>query len=655
MIQPVPTMKKTLSRLFYFSFLLISMHLSSQAQNCVALPTGYVAGGFNVSPAIGCVGQPVTVTSLIPTATKVRYIYNFKTFADTTTAATTNTTFTYTAAGRYLIVQIGTMAGKRVYSCQAINITATPAFTFTVTSCGNGTVRLSVNNTVTLPYTAYTINWGDGTGTQVWTPTQPALVHTYARVQAYNVNVVGQIVGSTCTTTAAPRMVTPTGTPPAIPTWVSADVIDATTVEMVFQTTTAVAASTYTLQQRIYPSTTGTNVAAPNYTTVGTNQTRARVTGLNTATNTYMYVLNINSQCAGSNISIASQDIGIVSLTAAPQPYQTLLTWRPFASPGLVNFQVLRDGVLIATLPATQYNYTDQKVVCGQKYSYQVVAIYNRTPAAKSSSRKLEVTTLPTTLPPTLTNVWVNVRDENSASVNISLPTTNTTRIAEFRVTNGNRVILGTKTLINDSLAKPYEKSECYTVNYIDACGRSPKDSVVVCTILAEARGEILKWSEASPLTGKISGYTIERLDNLNRVTRTYNASLNTEWVMDITDTNQEVVYRVRGRSTTGSTAVSNIVKAYRPMKVYVPDAFSPNGDKINEVFTIKGVFIKDATLTIFNRAGRPVFFTEDWKTGWNGTIDGQAAASGWYTYLIEARDLKDTKEVIQGALQLIR
>jgi gliding motility-associated-like protein len=648
-------MKKTRFRLFYFSFLLIFVAWGSQAQNCTALPTGYVAGGFNVSPAIGCVGQPITLTSLIPTATKVRYVYNFKSFADTTTAATATTTFTYPAAGRYLIVQIGTMAGKRVYACQAINITATPTFTFTVTSCGNGTIRLAVDNTATLPYTAYTINWGDGTGTQVWTPTQPALVHTYARTQAYTVNVLGQIVGSTCTLAAAPKSVTPTGTAPAIPAWVSADVIDATTVEMVFQTAAGVNASTYTLQQRLYPSTAGTNVATPNYTTVATNQVRTRVTGLNTATNTYMYVLNINSQCAGSTISISSQDIGIVSLTAAPQPYQTLLTWRAFASPGLANFQVFRDGIIIATLPATQFTYTDQKVVCGQKYSYQVVAIYNRTPAVKSSSRKLDVVTLPTALPPTLTNVWVNVRDQGSTAINIAIPTNNTTRITEFRVVHGERVLSGIKTLLIDSLAKPYEKSECYTVNYIDACGRSPKDSVVVCTILSEVRGEMLKWSEASPLTGKISGYTIERLDDQNRVTRTYNASLNTEWLMDASDTNQDVVYRVRGRSTTASTAVSNIVKAYRPMKIYVPDAFSPNGDKVNEVFSIKGVFIKAATLTVFNRAGRPVFFSDDLKIGWNGTIDGQMGPSGWYTYLIEATDLKGTKEAVKGALQLIR
>lgn len=39
--------------------------------------------------------------------------------------------------------------------------------------------------------------------------------------------------------------------------------------------------------------------------------------------------------------------------------------------------------------------------------------------------------------------------------------------------------------------------------------------------------------------------------------------------------------------------------------RFFIPNAFSPNGDGINDEFALKGNFIKDATLTLYNRWGQ--------------------------------------------------
>jgi gliding motility-associated-like protein len=54
---------------------------------------------------------------------------------------------------------------------------------------------------------------------------------------------------------------------------------------------------------------------------------------------------------------------------------------------------------------------------------------------------------------------------------------------------------------------------------------------------------------------------------------------------------------------------------------IYVPDAFSPNGDGLNDVFQPKGFGIVKYELNIFDRWGEKVFTTADFNTAWDGTF----------------------------------
>ena len=79
-----------------------------------------------------------------------------------------------------------------------------------------------------------------------------------------------------------------------------------------------------------------------------------------------------------------------------------------------------------------------------------------------------------------------------------------------------------------------------------------------------------------------------------------------------------------------------------------MPDAFSPNDDKINDIFEIKAIFVKDFKMRIYNRAGNIMFETEDYKTTWDGTYEGSTVPIGQYFYEIIANDFKGeiTKKV---------
>lgn len=68
-----------------------------------------------------------------------------------------------------------------------------------------------------------------------------------------------------------------------------------------------------------------------------------------------------------------------------------------------------------------------------------------------------------------------------------------------------------------------------------------------------------------------------------------------------------------------------------------VPNAFSPNGDGINDVFKPTFTcFPQNYRFSVFNRYGQLIFETRDFNTGWNGTYNGSAAPVGTYYYIIK-------------------
>ncbi len=71
---------------------------------------------------------------------------------------------------------------------------------------------------------------------------------------------------------------------------------------------------------------------------------------------------------------------------------------------------------------------------------------------------------------------------------------------------------------------------------------------------------------------------------------------------------------------------------------ILVPNAFSPNGDGTNDLFRILGNTgrMQGTRLSVFNRWGERLFYTEDKYRGWDGMHKGSEAQIGTYVYLLE-------------------
>ena len=84
----------------------------------------------------------------------------------------------------------------------------------------------------------------------------------------------------------------------------------------------------------------------------------------------------------------------------------------------------------------------------------------------------------------------------------------------------------------------------------------------------------------------------------------------------------------------------SNTKCIYLEPKVYIPQAFTPNDDGVNDLFLPVFSFLpKDYELKIYNRWGNIIFETSDPTKGWNGKqSNGKPAPAGSYIYLLKIK-----------------
>ncbi|MBC8045510.1 MAG: gliding motility-associated C-terminal domain-containing protein [Fimbriimonadaceae bacterium] len=93
-------------------------------------------------------------------------------------------------------------------------------------------------------------------------------------------------------------------------------------------------------------------------------------------------------------------------------------------------------------------------------------------------------------------------------------------------------------------------------------------------------------------------------------------------------------IYYVTCSNKCGS--VSDLIEITQCENIYVPNAFSPNGDGVNDFFTIyTGNDIQILYVTIFNRWGEIIFQTNDPAIIWDGTHKNVAQPSEVYSYVI--------------------
>lgn len=105
----------------------------------------------------------------------------------------------------------------------------------------------------------------------------------------------------------------------------------------------------------------------------------------------------------------------------------------------------------------------------------------------------------------------------------------------------------------------------------------------------------------------------------------------------------------------TCSDTIKRYVYVQKIFKLFIPSAFTPDGDGVNDIFLFKGMGIAKYTALIYNRWGEMVYSWDENGEGWDGKQNGREVPVGVYTYKVVIEDITGLEVVRRGTFNLVR
>ncbi len=187
-----------------------------------------------------------------------------------------------------------------------------------------------------------------------------------------------------------------------------------------------------------------------------------------------------------------------------------------------------------------------------------------------------------------------------------------------------------------------------YSVTVLDNNGCTGSDTAIINTLLAAPAGFLMRDTSVciyEKLTLKPNGNFTSYLWNNNTSGNSITVSQPGDYWLTVTDQN----------TCTGTDTVRVLPKDCIT-GIYVPNAFTPNGDYLNdELYPVIGGRIVKYEFTVFNRWGAVVFRTNEPGKGWNGMLKGIPQPPGMFTWKCMYQLEGDKVRVASGNAVLIR
>jgi gliding motility-associated-like protein len=300
-------------------------------------------------------------------------------------------------------------------------------------------------------------------------------------------------------------------------------------------------------------------------------------------------------------------------------------------------------------------------VTCGLTYRYRLTL---RSPnTSTSTSGEVALTTTSTLAPATpLLTASFNLR--NQVELTAVVPRSPSGGQLLY-LRNGQELRTTAARAVRDSLVMPNPAEPlCYAVRFLDACGNRSADSAPVCPVLLDARAANaegttirLSWTAfRGPAASASVSYRVITLSPTN--TELGRVLVNGLTYLDLQPPQDQQVVRYRVEATGGgltAPSFSNVASVARQVKVFVPTAFTPNGDGLNDVLELKGRYLDNFRFTVIDRNGQQVFQATSRTQTWDGRTGTAPPAPGAYVWRFEATDQQGQRLVQHGTVTIIR
>ncbi len=120
---------------------------------------------------------------------------------------------------------------------------------------------------------------------------------------------------------------------------------------------------------------------------------------------------------------------------------------------------------------------------------------------------------------------------------------------------------------------------------------------------------------------------------------------------------NRDITYTLTAQNANGCTGIDDIkITVFEGPEIYVPNAFTPNGDGKNDVLKAIPIGLKEFKFfMVFNTYGQQIFSTVNPAIGWDGNFKGAKQGIGTYVWIAEGVNYKGTILQRKGTVILIR
>ncbi|WP_081413616.1 gliding motility-associated C-terminal domain-containing protein [Eisenibacter elegans] len=618
----------------------------------------FTAAGVDNGVQRGCAPFTISVTDCSGSpATKVYKFSDAEGFVS-------RTTHTYTTPGRYSITQALSIGGQgdSVRRNEYIEVLPSPPPQFIATVCEGREVSLEITDR---QYETYQINWGDGSPIQTVNRDAGAIRHTYPSTATFALRVTGNYVPGGCGGENA-QLINPINviTQPLLE---QVQVLGSNRVSLRFPTDSNFV---YAVELSIDNGTTFVDLvrfAGTGFAQIYTAE------ALNTTQPLYFRVRAFDA-CGATNVSPV---VATIRLQAQAQDSQNAITWPVYPLPDFGEYILLRNGNLLAIINnVNQTSYVDTAIICTERYCYSLQVNTQGVNMAESLSDTSCVRAFSSTIPPIITQGEGSVEDNRRVLLQWQVGAVpgirryeviryttnirnNETRIDTIIVADDRPTLLDENANFNNGFNR-----FCYQIRYTNVCGNTASFAPIICPVslrIERLSGLQLSlaWTDYRNTESSLESYVVEKLDENDQVFETIPIGGLNFFIENVIDTERQITrYRIRslvGGAAAGQMIYSNIVTVEQPFRLFFPNAFSPNGDGLNDVFAAKGLFVASYRLMIYNRAGQLVFQTTDFEQGWDGSINGREAQADLYIYTAEAEDRRGQKFQTKGTFTLIR
>ena len=620
--------------------LLWLLHHNITAQNTSA------GGRFEVDYLKGCAPFTINITQIGLTGLTRTYDFDRDGLFEGNL-----TTYTFDTPGIYTILEVMANQIPREDSI-TIEVAEAREPVFTVRNCAGNNVKVNVTDTY---YDRFFIDFGDGSNLTI-SQGDDVPPHSYGAQSTYTITVRGIFNGAkdNCATGAI-DISTVNNLVPATVNSVTVTAVDAGagTIELSYNLSPNII---YDLEQAVN--------GLQNFQRVETltDPSLNTIENLNTVDNYYCYRINAVDACSGAVIH--SDTICSINLNAVAQNNTNTLTWAT-EDLNFSNYAIIKDGNVISTINnAAQTIYNDSDVICNQNYCYRIVSNY--TNGLVSTSGEICVTAFSTDTPASVEDMTSTITDDQ-VNITWEIPPAESPRLYfVYKSTNNEPAAVADTVDSNsytDSDVSFPGNSYCYSFAYEDACGNLSDIGPVTCpVILTGSLGTdnqvSMNWTDYQGWIVGVNQYFVDIFDDQQNLLESVPAGSGLSLTDDAWNRGSQMLfYQVRAVSNDPSPreSLSNLFRVQLEVLIFLPNAFTPNEDGLNDSFEAQGQFFQEFSMKIFNRWGEIIFVSDNADVGWDGTFKGKLMPEGTYVYRVDVTDFTGLKTTRTGGVVLLR